>query len=269
MPCVTIARLDGVIGVGGDPMTLGSSVFAIGALTLGILFVGVFPASALGMVVPIITFAAGFVLLLTTVRALIQGKAFLAGVFCTVARLFLSFAAIVVGLAHNWYAIPKVDIAPAEAVYLIVLACYFMFLIVPFLRLPLLYPIIVFLVFVGLSIDAASQLVSTVDLGKLAGVDFLAIRFALLWARLNTNTTVMGRKRFPPIGTPLVYMVTLRAFRRWQSMLGTASNSSGGVCDETGISAEVQRQSSVVDNCPASLTGRQNERPRTGRLSWL
>jgi hypothetical protein len=37
---------DVLIGAGGDPLALGLSVFLIGALVLGMTFVGVFPAAA-------------------------------------------------------------------------------------------------------------------------------------------------------------------------------------------------------------------------------
>ena len=91
---------DVLIGAGGDPLALGVSVFAIGARTLGMLFVGVFPAGAAGVAVPIAIFTTGVPLLLTAVGALSAGSRF-SGIFGTVAGLFMSFGFLVVGLAHN------------------------------------------------------------------------------------------------------------------------------------------------------------------------
>jgi hypothetical protein len=52
IPVAASSPPDVLIGAGGDPLALGVSVFAIGALTLGMLFVGVFPAGAVGAAVP-------------------------------------------------------------------------------------------------------------------------------------------------------------------------------------------------------------------------
>jgi len=113
IPVPASAPPDVLIGAGGDPLALGVSVFAIGALTLGMLFVGVFrpplsgrrPGYHLYQRIPLI---------LTTVWGFIRGQSVLAGIFGTVAGLFTTFGFLVIGLDHNWYAIPAADVPAAQ-----------------------------------------------------------------------------------------------------------------------------------------------------------
>ena len=194
---------DVLIGAGGDPLALGVSVFAIGALTLGMLFVGVFPAGAAGVAVPIAIFTTGLPLLLTAVWGIFRGQSLLAGIFGTVAGLFMSFGFLVVGLAHNWYAIPAADVPAAEAAYFIAFGSYFLFLLVPSLRLPGIYTLTITLVVLGLGLAAASELAAAPVLAQAAGAVFLAITFLLFWLFLNVHTTAVGMKPWPPLGKPL------------------------------------------------------------------
>jgi hypothetical protein len=203
IPVAASSPPDVLIGAGGDPLALGVSVFAIGALTLGMLFVGVFPAGAVGAAVPVAIFASGLPLILTTVWGFIRGQSVLAGIFGTVAGLFTTFGFLVIGLDHNWYAIPAADAPAAQATYFIAFACYFLFLIVPSLQLPRLFTVVIVLVFAGLALAAASQLAAMPVLAQAAGADFLAISFLLFWLFLNVHTTAVGMKPWPPLGRPV------------------------------------------------------------------
>ncbi len=194
---------DVLIGAGGDPLALGVSVFAIGALTLGMLFVGVFPAGAAGVAVPIAIFTTGVPLLLTAVWGIFRGQSLLAGIFGTVAGLFMSFGFLVVGLAHNWYAIPAADVPASEAAYFIAFGPYFLFLLVPSFRLPGIYTLTITLVVLGLGLAAASELAAAPVLAQAAGAVFLAITFLLFWLFLNVHTAAAGMKPWPPLGKPL------------------------------------------------------------------
>lgn len=203
IPVPTSGPPDVLIGAGGDPLTLGVSVFAVGALTLGMLFVGVFPAGAIGVAVPVAIFTSGIPLILTTIWGFIRGQSVLAGIFGTVAGLFTTFGFLVIGLDHNWYAIPAVDVPAAQAVYFIAFACYFLFLILPSLQLPRLFTVAIVLVFAGLSLAAAAQLAARPVLAQIAGADFLVITFVLFWLFLNVHTAAVGVKPWPPLGKPL------------------------------------------------------------------
>ena len=167
------------------------------------LFVGVFPAGATGVAVPIAIFTTGVPLLLTAVWGIIRGQSLLAGIFGTVAGLFMSFGFLVVGLAHNWYAIPAADVPAAEAVYFIAFGSYFLFLLVPSLRLPGIYTLAITLVVLGLGLAAASELAAAPVLAQAAGAVFLAITFLLFWLFLNVHTAAVGMKPWPPLGKPL------------------------------------------------------------------
>jgi uncharacterized protein len=198
------APLGVILGPGSEPLALGAAVFAIGALTLGMVFVGVFPAGVVGVAIPIVTFTSGLALLITTVWGIILGQTLLAGIFGTVSGLFLTFAAMIIGIVHNWYGIPAADAPKAEAVYFIAFCCYFIFLIVPALRLPRIFPIIVGLVIIGLAMAAASELTGDTGLARVAGGDFLLITLGLFWIWLNVNMAAMGMKHLPALGEPVV-----------------------------------------------------------------
>ncbi len=164
---------------------------------------GVFPAGAAGVAVPIAIFTTGVPLLLTAVWGIVRGQSLLAGIFGTVAGLFMSFGFLVVGLAHNWYAIPAADVPAAEAAYFIAFGSYFLFLLlVPSLRLPGIYTLTITLVVLGLGLAAASELAAAPVLAQAAGAVFLAITFLLFWLFLNVHTTAVGMKPWPPLGKP-------------------------------------------------------------------
>lgn len=197
------ARPDVLIGAGGDPLSLGLSVFLIGALTLGMTFVGVFPAAAVGVVVPVAVFTTGLLLLVTAVWGLLRGESLLTGIFGTVAGLFTSFGILVLGLDHNWFAIPPTAVPSAEAIFFIAFGCWFALLLVPSLRLPVTYTVTIALVVVAIGLACAGLLSPSATLLQAAGGDFLAVAFCLSWLWLNTHTTAVGMKPWPPLGKPL------------------------------------------------------------------
>ena len=91
----------------GDPIPLGLLVFALGSTVLGISLLGYVPLVVQGnTIMPIVFAATGLGLLVTTVWAAALGQTFVATVLGAFACFWISYAALVLGLAHNWYGIP-------------------------------------------------------------------------------------------------------------------------------------------------------------------
>jgi hypothetical protein len=194
---------DVLIGAGGDPLALGLSVFLIGALVLGMTFVGVFPVAATGVLVPVAVFTTGLLLLITAGWGVLRGESVLTGIFGTVAGLFLSFGVLVAGLDHNWFAIPPAAVPSAEAIFFIAFGCWFALLLVPSVKLPVIYTITIALVVIAIGLASAGLLAPSATLQQAAGGDFLAVAFCLAWLWLNTHTAAVGLKPWPPLGEPL------------------------------------------------------------------
>lgn len=194
---------DVLIGAGGEPLTLGLAVFMVGALTIGMTFVGVFPAAATGELIPVAVFTTGLLLLVTTVWGLLRGQSVLTGIFGTVAGLFLSFGVLVMGLYHNWFAITPAAAPSAEAIFFIAFGCWFALLLVPSVKLPVTYTITIALVVVAIGLGSAGLLAPSATLLQAAGGSFLTVSFFLAWLWLNTCTAQVGLKAWPPLGRPL------------------------------------------------------------------
>ena len=189
-----------VLVSGGEPLALGLMAFALGTLVVGMGLVGMFPASALGGVIPIIAGFCGIALFTSSWWALLLGESLLAATFGTVSGFFFSLAALLLGLFHNWYAISAGDVPATQEIFYIVWCCFFIALLVPFLRFPLIYPLTVFLVVTLLALAATAVFTSSSTIQTAAGAATLAVSFLLFWEWLNVTMTSVGMSKVPPLG---------------------------------------------------------------------
>jgi hypothetical protein len=120
----------------GDPSILGLSSFVVGAVALSLATVGYVPPAAVGAALPIILGATGLGLLITTVWCAYLGQSFVACVFGVFTGFWFSYAALVLGLQHNWFQIPAADVTHSVALFLISWAVVMFFLTVGSIRLP-------------------------------------------------------------------------------------------------------------------------------------
>src|SRR5580658_9612262 len=101
-----------VVGpLAGDPSIFGLGSFIAGSVALGLGLVGVVPFGVLGAPLAIILAATAVGLLMATVWCAILGQSAVAAVFGIFGTFWLSYAVLVLGLDHNWFAI-----APTAAV---------------------------------------------------------------------------------------------------------------------------------------------------------
>jgi uncharacterized protein len=190
----------------GDPVVLGLLIFALGGTVLGISLLGYVPAAVQGAsIMPIVYAATGLGLLITTVWAAAIGQTFVATVLGAFACFWISYAALVLGLTHNWYAIPANDITHTVAQFLIAWAVVIFMLVVVSLRIPLIFTLIL------TAGDIAVVLLIIGTLNSSTGIDHAGAVFVLLfsvlgyYAYLSTAIVSVGGKPLP-MGAPALSM---------------------------------------------------------------
>jgi succinate-acetate transporter protein len=126
-----------VIGpMAGDPAMLGLGVFIAGAVALGLAIVGVVPAGVLGAPLAIILAATALGLLMATIWAAAVGQSAVAAVFGIFGTFWLSYAVLVLGLSHNWFAITVTAVLATVRLFLLSWLVVAVMLTLATLRLP-------------------------------------------------------------------------------------------------------------------------------------
>lgn len=193
------------VGAGGDPLMIGIPIFIVGSLVLGITLIGVNPIPLTGMV-PVILAATAFFQLVTTAWALLLGQGMVACIMALFSGFWASLAVLLLGLAHNWFAIPLTQVANEELTFFIAWDVIFFFLMITMLRLPVIYPAIVALVVaaVTLVIFGVEFAGSATTLFQAAGACVIAFCALGTVVFLHIGSVSLGGPPFPPLGAPLV-----------------------------------------------------------------
>lgn len=186
-----------------DPGILGLPIFAAGSVALGLALVGYVPAAAVGSVLPIVAAATGLGLLVATVWSASLGQTMVAGVFGLFTGFWLSYATLLFGLNHNWFAIPAPNVERSIALFLITWGVVMFALTVASVRLPLAYTLVFALVVVALVLLIFGTLNADTTLNKAAGYVVLAFGTLGLYLFLNTASVTTGGRAYP-LGRPLV-----------------------------------------------------------------
>jgi hypothetical protein len=188
----------------GNPAAFGLLIFSVGGTVLGISLLGYVSGAAQGgSVMPIIAAATGLGVLLTTVWAALLGQTFLAAVFGAFTGFWLSYAALVLGLAHNWYGIPAADVPHTVAQFLIAWAVVVLMLIIVSLRIPVTFTVILSSALVAVILLIIADLNGTASLNKVAGVFVLIFSAAGFYAFLSAGIESVGGKALP-LGPPVI-----------------------------------------------------------------
>src|ERR1700678_327934 len=126
-----------VVGpMAGDPSMLGLGSFIVGSVALGLALVGVVPAGVLGAPLAIILAATALGLLLGAIWAAAVGQSAVAAIFGIFGTFWLSYAVLVLGLDHNWFAITVTAILATVKLFLIAWLVVVVMLTLATLRLP-------------------------------------------------------------------------------------------------------------------------------------
>ena len=188
---------------GGDPSVLGLPAFVVGSIALGLALVGYVSPAAGGSALPIILAATGLGLLVSAVWAAALGQTIVACIFGLFAGFWLSDSVLVLGLNHNWFAIPAADVTDSVALFQISWAIVMGFLTIATLRLPVAFTAVVGLVVVALVLLVFGTTGADATLTKAAG--WVTFTFAAIgvYLFLGAASAATGGKGYP-LGSPIV-----------------------------------------------------------------
>jgi succinate-acetate transporter protein len=188
---------------GGDPAVLGLPIFVAGSVALGLALVGYVPPAAAASALPIILAATGLGLLVSTVWAAALGQTLVACIFGLFSGFWWSYAVLVLGLGHNWFAIPAGDVQHSVALFQITWAVVMAALTVATLRLPVAFTAVVGLVVLALILLVIGTLNTDTTFTKAAG--YVTFTFAGLgiYLFLGAASVATGGRAYP-LGRPLV-----------------------------------------------------------------
>ena len=191
-----------VVGLmAGDPSMLGLGSFIVGSVALGLALVGVVPAGVLGAPLAIILSATALGLLMATIWAAAVGQSAVAAVFGIFGTFWLSYAVLVLGLDHAWFAITVTAVLATVRLFLLSWLVVAVMLTLATLRLPSAFTALFTLVDVALLLlllawvgDSAAGVPSS-GLIKTAG--YVVLVFAALGVYLFFGAASAG-PRHPP-----------------------------------------------------------------------
>jgi succinate-acetate transporter protein len=186
----------------GDPTILGLPIFAAGSLALGLTLLGLVSDAAAGAPLAIIFAATGIGLLISTVWAARLGQTMVAGVFGLFAGFWLSYAALVLGLTHNWFAVPVGDVQDTQLLFQVTWAVVFATLTVASVRLPSGFTLVFGLVVLALALLIVGNLATATFPVRLAGVVSLVFAGVGLYLFLAAASAASGGRTIS-IGRPL------------------------------------------------------------------
>lgn len=192
-----------LIGAGSDPLMLGLPAFVVGWTCVGLALVGVVPAAAVGGIVPILLLGTGVFQLIAAVWAFLLGQSLVAAIFGLFSGIAFAFSMFLLGLFHNWFAIPAADVAGVEALFTISWGIVFVFLAWIMFKLPAVYGVIIILVLTALGLLSAAYLTGNANLVTAGGAAVLAFSALGAYAWLNVASEAGGGPAWPPLGPPL------------------------------------------------------------------
>jgi succinate-acetate transporter protein len=200
-----------VVGpMAGDPSILGLASFIAGSVALGLGLAGVVPAGVLGAPLAIILAATALGLLMATVWCAALGQSAVAAVFGIFGTFWLSYAVLVLGLDHNWFAIAATAVLATVKLFLVTWLVVIVMLTLATLRLPSAFTAVFALVDLALLLlllaftGASAAGVPSAGLLKAAG--WVVLVFAALGVYLFASAASAGTGgKALPLGRPLIH----------------------------------------------------------------
>jgi succinate-acetate transporter protein len=194
----------------GDPSILGLGSFIAGSAALGLSLVGAVPAGVLGAPLAIILAATALGLLMATVWCAALGQSAVAAVFGIFGTFWLSYAVLVLGLDHNWFAITATAVLATVRLFLLTWLIVIVMLTVSTLRLPSAFTAVFALVDIALLLlllaweDTSAAGVPSSALLKAGGYAVLAFAAVGVYLFFSASQAGTGGKPLP-LGTPVMH----------------------------------------------------------------
>lgn len=186
----------------GDPAMLGLPTFIVGSVALGLVLVGVVPASAVGASLPIILAATSAGLFIATIWSAAIGQSAVASIFGIFAGFWLSYAVLVLGLIRGWFGITVLAAASTQELFLISWLVIIVVLTLATLRLPLAFTVIFGLVDLALLLVLLGTEEASTGLLKTGGYVVLAFAAVGIYVFYGAASLATGGKGVP-LGKPI------------------------------------------------------------------
>lgn len=187
----------------GNPAIIGLPGFAIGSIGLGLQQVGYVSAGAVGAVLPLLLAASGLLTFVAALWATRLGQDAVAAIFGIFSAFWWSYSILVLGLLHNWFALPPEDVVHVQALFLgswlVVVAA----LTLGTLRMPAAFTLTFALVDLCLVLNLIATLNASPNMGKAAGVAALAFGAVGVYLLIGALMQSTGGKGLPA-GRPVV-----------------------------------------------------------------
>lgn len=187
----------------GDPALIGVPTFIVGSIALGLTLVGFVPAAAVGAPLAIILVATGVGQLVAAVWAAALGLNAVAGIFGIFTGFWLSYAALVLGLTHNWYGVPAENAVGTQELFLISWLVTIVLLTLATLRLPLAFTVLFTLVDVALAFVLAATMTGSATLQSVGGFAVFSFVAAGVYLFFHVASVATGGSGLP-LGKPVV-----------------------------------------------------------------
>ena len=193
-----------VPAVTGDPSLIGLPSFIVGSVALGLVLVGYVSAASVGASLAILVAATGLGLVIAAVWAAAVGQSAVAGVFGIFAGFWLSYAMLVLGLTHDWFAIPAADALDTQGLFLISWLVVIGMLTLATLRLPVAYTVLFALIEAALVLVLIGTLQESSDVLRVGGVVVFVFAAVGVYLFFSSASQATGGKALP-LGPPLVH----------------------------------------------------------------
>ena len=197
LPDPSIDETTATAALVGNPALVGVPAFLAGSIALGLVLVGYVPAAAGGASIPIIMTATGIGTLLATVWAAGLAQNAVASVFGIFTGFWLSYAALVLGLTHNWFGIQPADAQKTQQLFLLTWLIVIVMLTLASLRPPLAFSVLFVLIDLALVFVFLGTSNAIANLTKVGG--YFVFSFVIVGAYLfcGAMSSATGGKSLP------------------------------------------------------------------------
>lgn len=189
--------------LGGDPALIGVPTFIVGSIALGLMLVGYVPASAAAAPIAIILAATGLGQVIAAIWAAALGQNAVASIFGIFAGFWLSYAALVLGLTHNWYGVAAADASKASALFLVSWLVTIVMLTLATPRLPAAFTLLFALIDAALLVVLLATVSASSSLQTLGGYLVFAFVVVGVYLYFHVASLATGGKGLP-LGRPLI-----------------------------------------------------------------
>lgn len=181
----------------GNPAVIGVPTFLVGSIALGLVLTGFVPAAAVGASIPIIMTATGFGQGVAAVWAARLGQNAVAAVFGIFTGFWTSYAALVLGLTHNWFGIVPADAVRVQELFLGSWLAVIVLLTLATLRLPGAFTLLFSLIDLALLLVLVGTAQASTDLVTAGGIAVFSFVTVGAYLFLDAMSRATGGSALP------------------------------------------------------------------------